>query len=99
MLVDNIYFYSCFQEDFYLDVIDLMLLIVELESCFNVYFFVEEYDVIEIVEDVMNYLMKYVVQWQRKKFIIYFCLFVRFQFKQVGLLICLVKGSFVSQVV
>jgi acyl carrier protein len=59
MPVDNIHPYSRLQEDLYLDAIDLMLLIAELESRFNAYLSAEEYDAIETVEDATNYLMKY----------------------------------------
>lgn len=59
MPVDNIHPYSRLQEDLYLDAVDLMLLIAELESRFNAYLSAEEYESIETVEDATNYLMKY----------------------------------------
>lgn len=59
MPVDNIHPYSRLQEDLYLDAVDLMLLIAELESRFNAYLSAEEYESIETVADAANYLMKY----------------------------------------
>ena len=59
--VNNIHPYSRLQEDLYLDAIDSMLLIAELESRFNAYLSTEEYESIETVEDATNYLVKYAV--------------------------------------
>lgn len=57
--VANIHPYSRLQDDLHLDAIDLMLLIAELESRFNVYLSTEEYESIETVQDASRYLQRY----------------------------------------
>ncbi len=55
----NIHPYSRLQEDLHLDAVDMMLLIAELESRFNVYLSKEEVEAIETVQDASFYLQKY----------------------------------------
>jgi acyl carrier protein len=54
----HIHPYSRLQEDLHLDAIDLLLLIAELESRFNVYLSKEEVEAIETVQDASFYLQK-----------------------------------------
>jgi len=60
MPVSNIHPYSRLKEDLHLDAIDLLLLIAELETRFNVYLSKEEVEAIETVQDASFYLQKYV---------------------------------------
>jgi acyl carrier protein len=54
----NIHPYSRLREDLHLDAIDLILLIAELESRFNIYLSKEEVEAIETVQDASFYLYK-----------------------------------------
>jgi acyl carrier protein len=55
----NIHPYTRFRDDLHLDAIDLLLLIVDLESRFNVYLSPEEVEAIETVQDASLRLQKY----------------------------------------
>ena len=58
MPATNIHPYSRLREDLHLDAIDLILLIAELESRFNIYLSKEEVEAIETVQDASFYLYK-----------------------------------------
>ncbi len=55
----RIYPYTSLRDDLLLDAIDLMLLIAEIESSFNVYLSKEEVEAIETVEDASLLIKKY----------------------------------------
>lgn len=54
----HIHPYSRLREDLHLDAIDLLLLIAELETRFNVYLSNEEVEAIETVQDASFYFYK-----------------------------------------
>lgn len=55
----KIYPYTSLKDDLLLDPVDLMLLIAEIESSFNVYLSSEEVETIETVEDASLLINKY----------------------------------------
>ena len=57
--VKHIHPYTHLQDDLNLDAIDLLLLIAELESRFNVYLTPEEAEAIETVQDASFFIQKH----------------------------------------
>ncbi len=57
--VKQIHPYTHLQDDLHLDAIDLLLLIAELESRFNVYLTPEEAEAIETVQDASFFIQKH----------------------------------------
>ncbi len=57
----KIFPYTSLKDDLLLDPIDLLLLIAEIESSFNVYLSPEEVSTIETVEDATGLITKYAV--------------------------------------
>ena len=55
----HIHPYTHLKDDLHLDAIDLLLLIADLESRFNVYLSPEEAEAIETVQDASFYFQKY----------------------------------------
>lgn len=55
----HIHPYTRFRDDLHLDAVDLLLLIVELESRFNVFLTPEEVAAIETVQDASFHLQRY----------------------------------------
>ncbi len=55
----HIHPYTHLQDDLHLDAIDLLLLIAELESRFNIYLSPEEAEAIETIHDASLFLQKY----------------------------------------
>ena len=55
----KIYPYTSLRDDLLLDPVDLMLLIAEIESSFNVYLSKEEVEAIDTVEDASFFIRKH----------------------------------------
>lgn len=55
----RIYPYTHLQDDLHLDAVDLLLLIIQLENRFNVYFSSEEVAAIETVQDASFFIQKH----------------------------------------